>query len=292
MTKKILFIANPVSKIIKKKNTESYISGFSDKYYFKWEIYYTEISGNQLKIRKKIQEYQPDIVVAAGGDGTINQVASQLIGSNIELGIIPGGSANGLAYNLGIPFGFEEALQLILNSDSKPIDVIELNERNYCLHLSDIGINARIVNRFEKEGSKGLLGYGKQMIKELLSKRIVFSFNLITPGLNKRFRAEMLVIANARSFGTGAIINPVGRLDDGLFEIIIIRPYPWWVLLHLLKMFFFGKIDNLKYIKVIKTSWAEIKFERPQDLQADGEIVKGVEALNIKIIPSAVKVHY
>lgn len=292
MTKKILFIANSTSGLLNRTNIESDISGFSVKYKFKWEIYYTEVSGNQLKIRKKIQEYQPDIVVAAGGDGTVNQVATELIGKRTELGIIPAGSANGLAYNLGIPFDFKEALHLILNTDPKPIDVIELNERNYCLHLSDIGINARIVNRFEKEGSKGLLGYGKQMIKELLSKRIVFSSNLITPGLNKRFRAEMLVIANARSFGTGAIINPVGRLDDGLFEIIIIRPYPWWVLLHLLKMFFFGKIDNLKYIKIIKTSWAEIKFEKPQDLQADGEIVKGVEALNIKIIPSAVKIHY
>lgn len=292
MTKKILFIANPASGLLNRTNIESDISDFSVKYKFKWEIYYTVKFGCQEKIQERIQNYKPDIVVAAGGDGTVNQVATELIGKRTELGIIPAGSANGLAYNLNIPTGFEEALQLILNSDSKPIDVIELNERNYCLHLGDIGINARIVKRFEQEGSKGLLGYGKQMIKELFSKRMIFSFNLESPELNRKHRAEMLVIANARSFGTGAIINPPGLLDDGEFEIIIIKPYPWWVHLHLLKMFFFGKLDNLKYINVIKTKRARIKLDKPQDIQIDGEIVKGVGALNIRIIPSAVKIHY
>ncbi len=290
MTKKILFIVNPGSGIFNKTNIESGISEFANNYKFKWELSYTEKYGYQEKLKQMIQGYKPDIVVAVGGDGTVNQVATELVGTETELAIIPAGSANGLAYNLNIPTVIEEAMHLFLNADSKPIDAIRINEKSYCFHLSDIGLNARIVKRFEQEGSRGLPGYGKQMIKELFSKRTVFSFNLKTPELEKRFRAEMLIIANARSYGTGAIINPPGRPDDGKFEIIIIRPYPWWVLFRLLKMFFFGKLDSLKYIKVIETTRVTIKLDQPQDLQADGEIIKDARLLNFQIVPSAVKV--
>lgn len=289
---KILFIVNPTSGLSDKSNTESVISGFEEEYKFRWEIYYTEKTGTAAKIQKKIREYKPDKVVAAGGDGTINQVATELLDSKIELGIIPAGSANGLAYNLGLPSGIKEAMEIILNSSAKPIDVIRLNENIYCYHLSDIGTNARIVKRFEAEGSKGLAGYGRQMIKELFSRRTAFSFKLETSSIHKKYTAEMLFIANARKFGTGAIINPLGSMDDGEFEIVIIKPYPWWIFFYLLRMVFFGKLDNMKYLRIIKASKAMISFDKPQDLQTDGEIIADIKSLDIKIKPSALKVFY
>ncbi len=292
MINKILFIINPTSRAINKTDTESYISRLSGEYKCKCEIYYTEKSEPKTRIREKILEYQPDIAVAAGGDGTVNQVAAALIGSKTELGIIPAGSANGLAYNLGIPSDFDEAMHIILHENAKPLDAIGFNNSHYCFHLGDVGINARIVKRFEKEGSQGLLGYGKHLVKELFSKRRVFSVKIAVPGMNKKFRAELLVIANARSFGTGAVINPAGEPDDGEFEIIIIKPYHAGHFLQLVRMLVFGKIDNLQYIKVIKTKKAEITFNNPQDMQLDGEIVKGVALLKVKIIPAAVRVRY
>ncbi len=292
MANKILFVVNPTSEIINIKDIESLISGFAGKHKFNWQIHYTEKCNSEEKINKKIQNFLPDLIIAAGGDGTVNQVASQIIGSNIEMGIIPAGSANGLAYNLDIPSDFKEALHLALTAEAKPLDAIQLNENNYCFHLSDAGINARIVKRFESEGSKGLAGYGKQMLKELFSKRSAFSFCIDTPQKSKRYRAEMLVIANARCFGTGAVINPFGHPDDGEFEIVIIRPYPWWILFYLLRMFLFGKLEKLKYIDIIKADKASISFDKPHDMQTDGEIVKGIESLQVKIIPSALKVRY
>ncbi len=295
MVKSILFIANPKSRDISEDETEAIISRFADEYNFTWDIYYTRQIDYASQIRQKLQEYLPGIVIVVGGDGTINQVATEILLLELretELGIIPAGSANGLAYNLGIPSDFALALEIILTNEPKPLDVIKLNEDNYCYHLSDVGINARIVKRFEKEGSRGLMGYGKQMIKELFSKRTVFSFNLTTKELEKKYRAEMLVIANARYFGTGAVINPIGRPDDGRFEIIIIRPYPWWILFYLIRMMFFSRLDALKYIRVITTSAAEIVFDSPQDLQADGEIISEVKKLKISILPSAIKVRY
>ncbi len=289
---KILFIVNPASEIIDKSNTETVIQKFARKYNFKWEIYYTEQSDTQNKIRKKIDDIQPGLVVAAGGDGTINHVASILVNSNIELGIIPAGSANGLAYNLGMPADVEQALQTILDCEAKPVDAICLNNNIYFFHLSDIGINARIIKRFEQEGDKGIRGYAKQMLKELYSERTRFAFNLKTPSVNMTFIAEMFTIANARCYGTGAVINPAGRLDDGEFEIVIIRPYPWWSLFYLFRMFLFGKLEKMKYFKLIKTDRAEIDLDTLHDLQVDGEIIKDIRTLRAEAIPSAVMIRY
>jgi diacylglycerol kinase (ATP) len=290
MTKKILFIANPSSKTI--DNLEPAIYRVSKDYKFEWKLYYTKKTDDHAVIREKIQDYNPGIVVAAGGDGTINMVATAIIDTSTELGIIPAGSANGLAYNLAIPSDFDAAMRIFLDNDAKLIDAIRLNDDKYCYHLSDIGINARIVKRFEKEGSKGMLGYGKQMVKELFSKRSVFSFKMNTLGKNKKFRAELLVIANARNFGTGAVINPAGKLDDGKFEIVIIKTYHWWNFYQLIRMLIFGRLDNLNYIKLFTTDRADIQFDSPQDMQTDGEITRGVQRLKIKIIPSALRIRY
>jgi diacylglycerol kinase (ATP) len=291
MKKKYLFIVNPASKIIDKNEIERIISRFAEKYRFNWKIYFTEKENSKARIGKQITRFNPDLIIVAGGDGTINQVAGMITGTSIELGIIPAGSANGLAYNLEIPPDIEEALNIIMTAKAKAIDAIRINDE-ICLHLSDAGFNARIVKRFEEEGSKGLLGYGKQMLKEIFSKKKKIAFDLYAKNARKRYKVQMVVIANARMFGTGAIINPIGLLDDGEFEIIIIRLYKWWMLFYIIRMFFSGKTDKLQHVRVIKTDRAEITFEKMTDIQIDGEIINGVGKLDISIIPSAVKIRY
>jgi diacylglycerol kinase (ATP) len=289
---KLLFVIKPASEIIDKQEIETLISDAAEKYKFAWKIHYTSKENSEAQIRDKISNFKPDLVVAGGGDGTINQVASLLIGTPVELGIIPAGSANGLAYNLNIPSDIGRALDIALTSGAKPMDVIQINDGVYCFHLSDIGINARVVKRFDQEGSKGLAGYGRQMIKELFSKRKVITFRMNTNGESRKYKAEMLVIANARSFGTGAVINPLGEVDDGEFEIIVIRLYPWWILFDLFRMFLFGKHEKLKYVRIIKTRSADIFLDKPQDMQADGEIFNGIGSMKIRILPAAIRVRY
>ncbi len=291
-SKKILFIINPKSEKIAEQEFESLITELQKEYKFNYEILHTTGKKDNVRINDKINKYQPELVIAVGGDGTVNMVGSNLIGSRIEFGIIPAGSANGLAYNLDIPADTKEAFQKILTSAARPVDAININENFICFHLSDIGINARIVERFEKEGAKGLGGYGKQMIKEWLSKRKAFTFRLKTPGLNKIFKAEMLVIANAERYGTGAIINPDGSMKDGKFEFIIIRPYPWWSFLTLLIRFFLGNLDKMRYVKQIRTEKGTIELKNPQSLQVDGEIYEDIDKLEVRIIPEALWITY
>ena len=289
---KILLIVNPASGKTDKQKIEDIISEYAVQYKYSWEVHYTEKQDARKKLEKKILEYKPDLVIAAGGDGTINLVGQLLLNSPAEIGILPTGSANGLAYNLDIPGDLRAALQRALESEAKPFDVIRINQNYICLHLGDVGINAQTVKRFERERSKGFIGYGKHMIQELWAKQQAFSFYLSIKGRRKKYTAEMLVLANAKAYGTGATINQDGKTDDGKFEIIIIKPYPWWSLFRLIRMLFIGKRQHVDFVKVLSVSKADIKFRKPQDLQADGEIIEAISSLKAEILPSALKIRY
>ena len=289
---KILFIANPTSKKIDKQEVEKIMSEYADQYNFSWKTYYTEKDDTSKKVQNKIREYKPDLVIVAGGDGTINLVGKLLVNTPTEIGIIPAGSANGLAYNLDIPHDFKEALKKTLEAKASPFDVIRINRKYYCLHLGDVGINAQTVKRFEKEKSKGILGYGKHMLKELMTQKPTFSFFLSTAGKKKKYTAEMLVLANAKAYGTGAIINRDGKTDDGKFEIIIIKPYPWWSLFRLMGFLIIGKLHHVDFVKVLSASKADIQFKKPQDLQADGEMIEAISEIQAEILPAALKIRY
>jgi diacylglycerol kinase (ATP) len=286
--KRILFVINPKSGRGQQQNTDAVLSRFSEEYSFNYKIYRTTGENDSEEISSQIKDFKPETVIAVGGDGTVNMVAAELIGRDIRLGIIPAGSANGLAHNLEIPENFEAALKKNLTSRSVSIDVIQINKKYYCLHLGDIGLNARIVKRFEEEGSKGMLGYGKQLFKELFEGKTSFTFYLEIAGHRKRkMKAEMLVIANAKRFGTGAIINPTGKINDGKFEIIIIRPYPWWFVFTFLYASFTGHLHKMRYVKVFSTTRAGITLPEYQEFQIDGEVIPETKEISVEILHNA-----
>ncbi len=287
---KILFIINPKSWPLSEDETAALTSDFARDHQLEKEVYFTRAEDHSEDFGRKIADCNAGIVVAAGGDGTVNMVASQLINKDIPLGIIPAGSANGLAFNLNIPVDTQKALAIIGQEKTMQMDVLKINDSEYCYHLADFGINARIVHRFEKEGSSGLLGYGKQMFKELFNRQDPFRFKLSTPNTEKKCKAVMLVIANASHYGTGAAINPGGKSDDGLFELVVIKPYPWYALASLAFSFLSGKPEKLKYVERISTKEAQIKLDKPRNFQNDGEIRENIQKLNIKVLPAALNI--
>lgn len=291
--RKILFVINPQSRVvINIDNLETVIEGIVSRDKFEWEIFYTTGMKDKEKLMNYTHKFNPELIIAAGGDGTANLVATHVIKKDIQMGIIPAGSANGLAFNLKIPNNFERALQKIINASAKPVDAICINNKFYCLHLSDVGINARMVKRFSREKSKGLSGYGKQLLKELLSPKTSFRFTVKTPGYHKKRKAEMLVLANASAYGTGALINPKGVMNDGKFEIVIIKPYPWWSVFRFIAAFFTGNLPKMKYVQIIIASEAEITLDSAQDIHIDGEVQNPVEHLKAEIIPGAITMLY
>ncbi len=287
---KILFVINPKSGNSRSVNYETEISLFAEKVKFEYKIYKTTGENDGEYIQQLLHNYKPEKVIGIGGDGTFNLVASELIGKEIPLGIIPGGSANGLAFNLNIPTRFFEALETNVTGESFPMDAILINDSYYCFHLGDLGINARIVKRFEKENTRGMLGYGKQLFKELFSPKSFFSYNIEIEDRKKRSKAEMIVIANAHSYGTGVQINPDSSLNDGKLEVVVIKPYPWWFVFNFIFAGFTGNLHRMEYVKIYKAGKARIILDKSQDFQIDGEVMGETKELNLEVIPNAIRV--
>jgi YegS/Rv2252/BmrU family lipid kinase len=240
---------------------------------------------NEDLISKEIEKYNPNIVAVAGGDGTINLIAGILAGTKTPLAIIPFGSANGMAKDLDIPVKLETALDIVTNGKPKEIDLIKINDRT-CIHLADIGLNARVVKRFEKDVKRGLFTYAKHLFGEMfLLKNYVF--HIFIEGKTKRIKGVSMTFANASKYGTGAVINPEGKLDDGKFELVIVKPFPRIKLLSIAWKMFTRRLHTSDYVEIISCAKALVISNRKTTLQIDGEIIGKVKEIRLECLPKS-----
>lgn len=287
--KKLLFIINPKSGNSDKSTLEQQILRICDKNKKEYALFYTTGKNDKEKITEKQAEFQADTLVACGGDGTVNMVAQLLLNSKTHLGIIPLGSANGLAYELGIQDDVEESLELLMNGNSISMDVIHINDEFICLHLSDLGFNAQMIKDFEESGERGMLSYAKSFFGSLMEKKTT-EFRIEFNGTEKTVKAEMIVLANASSYGTGAVINPGSRMDDGTFELVVFKPIPVRDLLSLTLESFLGDIENSPYVEIYKVEEAFISCQEAELLQVDGELKEKNKEVKAKILKGALNV--
>jgi diacylglycerol kinase (ATP) len=286
---KLLFIINPKSGNNDKSDLEQLIKTVCAKNNKDYALFYTTGENDQEKIKEKQFKYQPDTLVACGGDGTVNLVAQLLLNSEIQLGIIPLGSANGLAYELEIEDDIEESLAIILRGKTISMDVIRINDEFICLHLSDLGFNAKMIREFEESGERGMLAYAKAFFSSLVDKK-TNEFKIEYNGTEKDIKAEMIVLANASSYGSGAVINPGSKLDDGTFELVVFKPIPLRDLLSLTLESFLGDIKNSPYVEIYKVEEAKIYCQEDELLQVDGELKGENKEVKAEIVKGAIKV--
>jgi YegS/Rv2252/BmrU family lipid kinase len=286
---KLLFIINPKSGNSDKSQLEEQIKSVCAKNNKEYAVFYTTGENDSEKMRKKISEYQPDTLVACGGDGTVNLVAQLLLNSEIQLGIIPLGSANGLAYELEIEEDIEQSLAIILRGRTISMDAIRINKEFICLHLSDLGFNAKMIREFEESGERGMLAYAKAFFSSLVDKE-TNEFRIEFIGTEKIIKAEMIVLANASSYGSGAVINPGSKLDDGSFELVIFKPIPLRDLLSLTLESFLGDIKNSPYVEIYKVEEAKIFCKGAELLQVDGELKGEKKEVKAEVMKGAIKV--
>ena len=285
---KIFFVINPRSGTEKNTILDSLISAKAEELKFEFEIYLIEGNDCENIIRKKIEQIQPDIVAAAGGDGTVNILAGILAYTNITLLIIPIGSANGMARELQIGNTPELALSLLETGITQPIDLIKINGK-VCIHLADVGLNARIVKRFEQEKKRGMFSYARHLLAEVF---LLKHYRFIIKYENKviKRKAVSLTFANASKYGTGAVINPTGLIDDGKFELVIIKPFPDIKLLSIAWKMFRNKLLTSDYVEIISCNEAVIRSNRKTTLQIDGEIINRVREIKVEMMHHALKV--
>lgn len=268
--KKLLFVINPISGGIDKNGLRKMITKTCESHSQDYSFFDTTGKDDVTKLKHFITELKPTAVIACGGDGTVNLVAESIYDKELILGIIPMGSANGLATELNIPDNVETAIRLVLEGNALPIDILWINKKHMCLHLADVGLNAKLIRRFEKQPGRGKLGYARNLFETLFnSDAIKYQFETETECFEEK--AEMVVFANARKYGTGAIVNPEGKINDGNFEVCIFKPYPWYAIIKLTYMFFTGKLKRSPFVKIFSTPFIKVSSEMPEDLQIDGE---------------------
>jgi len=221
MKPKLRFIINPISGHGKAASVEALVNQSQLASKFNDEINKTLARGHAIELAKEAALNNYHGVIAVGGDGTVNEVASSLLNSKTALGIIPMGSGNGLARHLKIPINPTKAIQYLLSSELKTIDTLKINNW-FSVNVSGLGYDGYVAYLFDKAGKRGLSSYTKIGLREYFSYPIA-GFEIEADEKSVNAQAHMVVIANASQFGNAAIISPRSNLQDGLMDVIIVK---------------------------------------------------------------------
>jgi diacylglycerol kinase (ATP) len=284
---KVLFVVNPKSGKKEEEDLENLIAEQAGISGFEYELCLMN-SGDFVKVvSRKIYSYQPDIVAAAGGDGTVNLLASLLHASDIPLLIIPTGSANGMAKELGIR-SIPAALQLFETGERRRIDLLRINGR-ICIHLADVGPNARIVKKFEQDANRGISTYAKFFFQEMFFHKH-YRFTIRCGNETYLRKAFSITFANASRYGTGAVINPTGQIDDSMFELVVIRPFPRIKLLSIILKLFLNKLQTSEYVDVLRCQSAKVTCNKRTTLQIDGEVIGKVKEIEVEMLAKSLTI--
>lgn len=279
MEQKALLIVNPASgnlenqdELVKQVCRQS--AGYSVA------VWYTTGKGDGEKIKALLKKTKYDLLMVGGGDGTIKLVASQLEGMKVPLLPIPFGSANGLCSCLGIQV-WEDSINALHLGKTIQMDVLDVNGE-LCLHLCDFGFNADLIKKFEESDERGMMTYFKSSVSQIFENN-KYRFTLSVNGEEKQVNAKMLVIANGDRYGTGAKINASGKMDDGLFEVIVLNPDSLldWTTLTL--GFIRENFSDLDFVRTYKTQ--KITIENPDyaAFHIDGEMKEHPKTVEIKL---------
>jgi diacylglycerol kinase (ATP) len=281
---KLLFIVNPGSGVGEINFKELVTAYFADSHHH-FELYELPKNCSLEKIKAIIHKSKADRVIAVGGDGTLKMVSECLLQTSTPIGIIPTGSANGMARELGIPLEINEALNVAVNGRPRKIHATMINGE-LCIHLADIGFNAYLVKKFDNISHRGMLGYAKAALTALWGhNKMHVEFKIEDQII--RSQAAMVVIANATMYGTGVKINPDGKLDDDLFEIILVKKYS---VMEILKLRFTNLPFNPKNIESFQTKSLTIKTTHRVHFQVDGEYIGKVTSIKAHIIEDAINI--
>ena len=287
MAGRTLFIVNPTSgKSSKRRRFVEFSRQISANP--NYQLVETEYPGHARELASRAKnEYQT--IIAVGGDGTINEVASGILGSEAFLGIIPMGSGNGLAYHLGIPQDCTEALALIETTLPKPIDIIYVNDR-IVINVGGLGFDGHVAKLFNNTGKRGLVSYMTLIFRELIKYK-EFDYGINADNISNTGKAFIIAIANGSEFGNRFKVAPEANHNDGKLTLVIIRKPPLLKLFRLFIKGYQGKLKPSKYYQNYLLENAELSFSHTV-AHVDGEIDEEVltSPLKIRVMNSALKV--
>ncbi len=269
--KYIHFIVNPISGNGKHSLSATYLRTFFPRSEFRIEVEYTKHKKHAIELAADAVKEAPYCIVACGGDGTINEVASSLVGTPIKLGIIPVGSGNGLASNLKVPKDIESAVAIIKNGNLFSIDVGTVNGQYFFSNMG-IGIDAQIIKKYERSRKRTLISYIKATISASLSYK-TWETKTSIEGKITKLNPLLLFISNSNEMGYNMSLTPKASLNDGLLDLLVVPQLNFFEKLILGYYVLRNKVENFK--KSDRLLINNISVEIPDkifiDIQIDGE---------------------
>lgn len=287
MKRKALFIINPISGGKKKDQVPALIKNILDHTLFEATIVYTEraMHGSELA-KDAVGKY--DYVIAVGGDGTVNEIASAIVGTNVALGVIPFGSGNGLARFLGIPMDTAKSIETINGERVEAIDSAILNGQRF-FNAAGMGFDAHIAEVFSHDKNRGFWAYIKSSFREISNyKAETYQINI--DGTEYVRDAFMLSIANSSQFGNNAHVSPHASVQDGLLDICIIKQFPLWRFPEMGIRMFAKTADKSKYVEIIRGKNVNIKRSTDGPVHLDGEPQMMGKEVSIQMVPASLRI--
>ena len=285
--KRFLFIVNPISGVGKQKNVPRVIDHYFDTQSFDYDIKVTEYAGHARTIAQDARTCY-DVLVAVGGDGTMNETASQLIGTETILGIIPLGSGNGFARHLGISTDPRRAVQQLNTAQPFPLDACFLNDYPF-FNVSGMGFDAQVSKKFVSQIKRGYTTYARCVWEEFQTYR-PRRYRYELDGKTTEEALFMLAFANTRQYGNNAIIAPNAQVDDGYLDVVFVHPFPLAYLPIFTALSFTNNIHRSSYVKIVRAQ--QFCFQQMDEPlgHIDGEYVETEAEIRLNVRPRSLRV--
>ncbi len=289
MPRHIVYIINPISGARKKSGLQKLIEEKTKKENIPFKIFPSVASGDYSFLSSIIKDEKITDVVVAGGDGTLSQVVGSLMNENVNFGVIPCGSGNGLAMAAGISKEPLKALEIIFKSRPKSIDGFYINDHFSCM-LTGIGFDAKVAHEFAQHPKRGLRTYAVLVSKNFFSAK-PYHFTVECNGLKFSTEAFFISIANSNQFGNNFTIAPRALLSDGLLDVVIVKKTAKPLLLYnLIKQILAGKLEKMETslrLPVIYFQTKQLSIENTSlaPMHIDGDPSETYLKLKIKIVP-------
>ena len=286
--KRIVFVVNPISGTQGKKAILKWIDERLDQSIYDYSIVKTEYAGHATQIAANAVQEKVDVVVAIGGDGTINEIARSLVHTNTALGIIPCGSGNGLARHLRIPMEPKAAIDVLNRGHELCIDYGKINNIPFFCTCG-VGFDAFISLKFADSGKQGLLTYLENTLHESLTYQPE-TYEIENEEGTMKYKAWLIACGNASQYGNDAYIAPQASLTDGLMDVTIMEPFTVLDVPSLSFQLFNKTIDQNSRVKTMRAK--KIKIHRVNDgvMHFDGDPLMAGKELEVEIIPAGLRV--
>lgn len=286
--KRILFIMNPISGTIKKSGIPKIIEETLDKDYFDYSIAETQYSGHASILSEKAKDDGIDIVVAVGGDGTVNEVARSIIHTNTSLGIIPCGSGNGLARHLMLPSNIRKAIEIINLHTTHELDYGIINGHPFFCTCG-MGFDAFISMKFAEAGKRGPVTYLENILREGIKYKPE-NYEITDENGTSQYHAFLISCANASQYGNNAYIAPQASMSDGLLDVIIMEPFDILEAPQISIDMFNKTLDKNARIKTFRTKSIHIHRENTGLIHYDGDPIMADADVDISIVSKGINV--